>query len=63
MAVSTARPGQERDERLTGVHYPSRCLAAISQKSQNVYQNFKLLKTTKGPSGPNGSQYYLAEFK
>jgi hypothetical protein len=36
---------------------------AISQKSQNVYEDFKLLKTSKGSTGANGAQYYIAEFK
>lgn len=36
---------------------------AITQKSQNVYQNFKMLKKTLGPKGANGTQYYLVEFK
>lgn len=28
-----------------------------------MYQNFKLLKTTKGPTGSNGAQYYIVDYK
>lgn len=37
--------------------------AALTQKQQNVYQNFKVLKSGKGPKGANGTQYYIVDFK
>lgn len=36
---------------------------AIGQKSQNVYQNFKVLKKRPGAKGANGAQYTIVEFK
>lgn len=39
------------------------CEGALRQKGDNQYQTFKFVKRTKGPTGPNGAQYYVAEFK
>jgi len=36
---------------------------AISQKSKNVYQNFKVVKSIKGAKGANGTQYFIVDFK
>jgi hypothetical protein len=42
-----------------GCHTP----AAISQKGDNLSQNFRILKTSAGPAGPNGAQYFVVEFR
>lgn len=36
---------------------------AISQKSLNVYQNFKVVKSIEGAKGANGTQYFIVDFK
>jgi hypothetical protein len=55
----TQTPSQPRPQ----PNYPLTPNTAISQKSQNVFQNFKVLKASKGPKGANGTQYYVLDFK